>query len=87
MIPLSKKFVFLLALTNQKLSKYRKILLTHQNFFCARLVYFDSQKATYRLFVKKYFINNGVSVDEAEKAATQIVEKLSELKYDKKRGE
>ena len=44
---------------------------------------FDSKKATYRLFVKKYFINNGVLAKEAEKAATQIVEKLSELKYDK----
>lgn len=46
---------------------------------------FDSQKATYRLFIKKYFINDGISAGEAEKAATQIVEKLSELKFVKAR--
>ncbi len=37
MIPLSKKFVFLSALTNQKLNKYRRILLTHQNFFLRQI--------------------------------------------------
>ena len=46
---------------------------------------FDSQKATYRLFIKKYFINDGISAGKAEKAATQIVEKLSELKFVKER--
>lgn len=42
---------------------------------------FDSQKATYRLIMKKYFLNMGASQDNAEIAAQQIVDKLAELQY------
>ena len=42
---------------------------------------FDSQKATYRLIAKKYFLNMGTSQDNAEIVAQQIVDKLAELHY------
>lgn len=44
---------------------------------------FDSQKASYRLYLKKYFANQGIDINAADSAAHQIVEKLAELKYER----
>lgn len=79
-----EKVCISLGFNKSKTKQVQKDFANASELFSAPDWYiFDSQKATYRLFVKKYFINNGVSANEAEKAATQIVEKLSELKYDK----
>ena len=81
-----EKVCIFLGFNKSKIKQVQKDFANASELFSAPDWYiFDSQKATYRLFIKKYFINNGVPAVEAEKAATQIVDKLSELKFVKER--
>lgn len=74
----------IIPLSKAKIKQIQKDFTSATEIFSAPDWYIiDSQKASYRLFIKKYFIRLGINSQKAEKAATQIVNKLAELKYTK----